>query len=114
VGSIVAGFFGGMGGCPMIGQTMINVKSGAQTRPSTSLAGVFLLILVVALGPVVVTMPMAALVAVMVFVAVSTSDWHGVAPATLRRTPRSDKTVEIVGLAVPGAHLHERPAGQLP
>lgn len=60
VANIVTGFFGGMGGCAMIGQTMINVKvSGARTRLSTFLAGVFLLILVVTLGDVVAVIPMA-------------------------------------------------------
>jgi SulP family sulfate permease len=88
VANIVTGFFGGMGGCAMIGQTMINVKaSGARTRLSTFLAGLFLLILVVALGDVVALIPMAALVAVMIIVAVSTFDWHSVAPATVRRMP---------------------------
>src|SRR5690606_34586862 len=62
--NIITGFFGGMGGCAMIGQTMINVKvSGARTRISTFLAGVFLLVLVVGLGDVVAVIPMAALVA---------------------------------------------------
>ena len=69
VANVVTGFFGGMGGCAMIGQTMINVKvGGARTRSSTFLAGVFLLILVVALGDVVALIPMAALVAVMIMV----------------------------------------------
>ncbi|MEV0002939.1 SulP family inorganic anion transporter [Micromonospora sp. NPDC050980] len=96
VANIVTGLFGGMGGCAMIGQTMINVKtSGARTRLSTFLAGVFLLILVVALGDVVATIPMAALVAVMIIVAVSTFDWHSVAPATLRRMPYGETTVMV-------------------
>src|SRR6478752_3298361 len=73
VANVVTGLFGGMGGCAMIGQTMINVKaSGARTRISTFLAGVFLLILVVALGGIVSLIPMAALVAVMIFVTVAT------------------------------------------
>ncbi len=101
VANIVTGFFGGMGGCAMIGQTMINVKtSGARTRLSTCLAGVFLLILVVALGPLVAVIPMAALVAVMVVVAGLTFDWHSVAPATLRRMPRSETAVMLVTVAV--------------
>src|SRR5690606_12265108 len=75
----VTGFVCGMGGCAMIGQTMINVKvSGARTRIATFLAGVFLLLLVVGLGDVVAIMPMAARVAVMVMVAVGTFDWHSV------------------------------------
>ncbi|MFG1778614.1 SulP family inorganic anion transporter [Micromonospora sp. NPDC049051] len=96
VANIVTGFFGGMGGCAMIGQTMINVKvSGARTRLSTFLAGAFLLFLVVALGDVVALIPMAALVAVMIMVAVSSFDWHSVAPATLRRMPYGETVVML-------------------
>ncbi|WP_441969986.1 SulP family inorganic anion transporter [Pedococcus sp. 2YAF34] len=99
--NIITGFFGGMGGCAMIGQTMINVKgSGARTRLSTFLAGVFLLVLVVGLGDVVGMIPMAALVAVMVMVAVGTFDWHSIRPATLRRMPRSETLVMVVTVAV--------------
>ncbi|MDQ3402237.1 MAG: SulP family inorganic anion transporter, partial [Actinomycetota bacterium] len=101
VANIVTGLFGGMGGCAMIGQTMINVKaSGARTRLSTFYAGVLLLILVVALGPVVSVIPMAALVAVMVIVAASTSDWHSVQPATLKAMPRSETAVMVSTVAV--------------
>ncbi len=101
IANTVTGLFGGMGGCAMIGQTMINVKtSGARTRLSTFLAGVFLLILVVALGPVVAIIPMAALVAVMIVVAGLTFDWHSVAPATLRRMPKSETSVMLVTVAV--------------
>jgi SulP family sulfate permease len=98
VANIVTGFFGGMGGCAMIGQTMINVKaSGARTRLSTFLAGVFLLILVVALGDIVAVIPMAALVAVMIIVSVSTFDWHSV--RTVRRMPRSETAVMVATVA---------------
>lgn len=94
--NVITGFFGGMGGCAMIGQTMINVKaSGARTRISTFLAGVFLLILVVGFGDVVALIPMAALVAVMIMVAVGTFDWHSIQPATLRRMPKSETTVMV-------------------
>jgi SulP family sulfate permease len=96
VANIVTGFFGGMGGCAMIGQTMINVKaSGARTRLSTFLSGVFLLILVVSLGDIVAVIPMAALVAVMIIVAVATFDWHSVAPATLKRMPLGETLVMV-------------------
>jgi len=99
--NVVTGLFGGMGGCAMIGQTMINVKaSGARTRISTFLAGAFLLVLVVGLGDVVALMPMAALVAVMVMVSVGTFDWHSVHPATLRRMPRSETTVMVSTVVV--------------
>lgn len=101
VANVVTGFFGGMGGCAMIGQTMINVKSsGARTRISTFLAGLFLLVLVVGLGDLVARIPMAALVAVMVMVAVGTFDWHSIAPATLRRMPRSETAVMLVTVAI--------------
>jgi SulP family sulfate permease len=99
--NIITGFFGGMGGCAMIGQTMINVRaSGARTRISTFLAGVFLLILVVGFGDAVATIPMAALVAVMVMVAVGTFDWHSVRPSTLRRMPKSETAVMVSTVAV--------------
>ncbi|OAB88954.1 sulfate permease [Janibacter melonis] len=101
VANVASGLFGGMGGCAMIGQTMINVKvSGARTRISTFLAGAFLLVLVVGAGPLVGMIPMAALVAVMVMVSVATFDWHSVAPATLRRMPRSETLVMLLTVAV--------------
>ncbi|CAL4858558.1 SulP family inorganic anion transporter [Microbacterium sp. MM2322] len=95
--NILSGAFGGMGGCAMIGQTMINVKaSGARTRISTFLAGVFLLILVLALGDVVAIIPMAALVAVMIMVCIGTFDWHSVRISTLRRMPKSETAVMVI------------------
>ncbi|MEV6362455.1 SulP family inorganic anion transporter [Nocardia asteroides] len=101
VANVVTGFFGGMGGCAMIGQTMINVKtSGARTRISTFLAGAFLLILVVGLGETVALIPMAALVAVMIMVSVGTLDWHSVSPKTLRRMPIAETTVMVVTVVV--------------
>ncbi|MFD5148169.1 SulP family inorganic anion transporter [Streptomyces sp. NPDC058401] len=97
VANIVTGFFGGMGGCAMIGQTMINVKvSGARTRLSTFLAGVFLMVLCIVFGPVVSEIPMAALVAVMVMVCFATFDWHSIAPRTLKRMPAGEITVMVV------------------
>lgn len=99
--NVITGFFGGMGGCAMIGQTLINVNvSRARTRISTFLAGVFLLILVVGLGDVVAIIPMAALVAVMILVSVGTFDWHSIQPATLRRMPKSETTVMVATVAV--------------
>ncbi|OLT44834.1 sodium-independent anion transporter [Gordonia sp. CNJ-863] len=101
IANVVSGFFGGMGGCAMIGQTMINVKdSGARTRISTFLAGVFLLILVVGLGDIVALIPMAALVAVMIMVSVGTMDWHSLNPNTLRRMPKSETAVMLVTVVV--------------
>lgn len=101
VANIVTGFFGGMGGCAMIGQTMINVKaSRARTRLSTFLAGVFLLVLILLLGDVVAVIPMAALVAVMIFVSYATFDWHSIAPATLKRLPKSETAVMLITVGV--------------
>ena len=101
VANIVTGFFGGMGGCAMIGQTMINVKaSGARTRISTFLAGIFLLILVVVLGDIVSLIPMAALVAVMIFVSVATFDWHSIHPRTLKVMPKSETIVMLATVIV--------------
>ncbi|MFH8293053.1 SulP family inorganic anion transporter [Streptomyces sp. NPDC018059] len=100
IANIVTGFFGGMGGCAMIGQTMINVKvSGARTRLSTFLAGSFLMVLCIVFGPVVSDIPMAALVAVMVMVSFATFDWHSIAPKTLKRMPAGEITVMVVTVA---------------
>ncbi|MEV7247766.1 SulP family inorganic anion transporter [Streptomyces cyaneofuscatus] len=97
IANIVTGFFGGMGGCAMIGQTMINVKvSGARTRLSTFLAGAFLMVLCIVFGPVVSDIPMAALVAVMVMVSFATFDWHSIAPKTLKRMPAGEITVMVI------------------
>ena len=99
--NILSGLFGGMGGCAMIGQTMINVKaSGARTRISTFMAGVLLLILVVVLGDIVAIIPMAALVAVMIMVSVGTFDWHSIRPATLKRMPVGETAVMAATVAV--------------
>ena len=101
VANLVTGAFGGMGGCAMIGQTMINTKvSGARTRISTFLAGVFLLVLVVVLGDLVAIIPMAALVAVMIMVSVGTFDWHSIRPSTLRRMPLSATTIMLATVVV--------------
>ncbi|MGY1914272.1 SulP family inorganic anion transporter [Blastococcus sp. SYSU DS0973] len=98
IANMASGFFGGMGGCAMIGQTMINVKaSGARTRLSTFLSGVFLLILVVTLGDIVSTIPMAALVAVMIFVSIATFDWHSL--RTIHRMPKSETVVMLTTVA---------------
>lgn len=100
IANVVTGLFGGMAGCAMIGQTMINVRvSGARTRLSTASAGIFLLALVVGLGSVVAVIPMAALVAVMLLVAASTFDWHSIAPATVRRMPLGETLIMLVTVA---------------
>lgn len=97
VANMAGALFGGMGGCAMIGQTMVNVKEGqARTRISTFLAGAFLLVLCVTVGDVVGAIPMAALVAVMLVIAVTTFDWRSIAPRTLRLMPRSETLVMVV------------------
>jgi len=101
VANMLSGFLGGMGGCAVIGQTMMNVKvSGARTRISTFLAGAFLLVLVVVLGDVVAVIPMAALVAVMMMVCVATVNWHSVRWSTIRRMPKSETLVMFTTLVI--------------
>jgi SulP family sulfate permease len=100
IANVITGFFGGMAGCAMIGQTMINVKAGrARTRLSTLSAGVFLLALVVGLGSVVAVIPMSALVAVMILVAVSTFDWHSISPSIIRMMPLGEMVVMVLTVA---------------
>ncbi|HWF71191.1 MAG TPA: SulP family inorganic anion transporter [Mycobacterium sp.] len=95
--NVVTGIFGGMGGCAVIGQTMMNVKvAGARTRLSTLLTGVFVFVLVVSLGDVVGRIPMAALVAVMVVVSAATFDWQSISPRTLKVLPRSEILIMAV------------------
>jgi SulP family sulfate permease len=100
VANVATGFLGGMAGCAMIGQSMINLKSGGRTRLSTLSAGLFLLVLILVAGPIVAAIPMAALVAVMIVVSVSTFDWSSIMPATLRRSPRSETAVMVVTVAI--------------
>jgi sulfate permease, SulP family len=96
IANIATGFFGGMAGCAMIGQSMINVKSGGRSRLSTLSAGVFLLILILAVGDLVALIPMAALVAVMFVVAIATFDWTSLKLSTLRETPKTETAVMVV------------------
>jgi SulP family sulfate permease len=91
VANIAAGFLGGMAGCAMIGQSVINIKSGGRGRLSTLLAGVFLLLMVVFLGEWVARIPMAALVAVMIMVAIGTFSWESI--RNLRKNPKSSSIV---------------------
>lgn len=101
ISNILSCLFGGMGGCAVVGQSMMNVKTnGARSRVSTFLAGVFLLILCLALEEVVGMIPMAALVAVMLAVAAMTFDWRSVTPAHLRRIPVSE-TLVMLATVVP-------------
>jgi sulfate permease, SulP family len=98
VANIATGFIGGMAGCAMIGQSVINVKSGGRGRLSTLTAGVVLLILVVFLGDWVKQIPMAALVAVMIMVSIGTFNWGSF--RNLREHPASSSVVMIATVAV--------------
>ncbi|MGO4533383.1 SulP family inorganic anion transporter [Leifsonia sp. 2MCAF36] len=101
VANILAGFWGGVAGCAMIGQTVVNVQLGrARTRLSTLVAGLFLLLLVAVLSPVMAAIPMAALAAVMMIVALRTVDWHSVRPSTLKRMPVPETLVMLLTVAV--------------
>ncbi len=94
IANIVSSLFGGMAGCAMIGQTVINLKSGGRGRLSTFWAGLFLLILVVVLGDYVSQIPMAALVAVMIMVSISTFSW-----ASLKNIKVYPATASVVTFA---------------
>ncbi len=96
--NLVSGCFGGMAGCAMIGQTVINVKSGGRGRLSTLASGVFLLIMILVLGPWVKLIPMAALVAVMIMVAIGTFSWRSL--GELRKHPKTSSLVMISTVAV--------------
>ncbi len=96
--NIVAGFFGGMAGCAMIGQSIINIKSGGRGRLSTLAAGVFLIILLVLAGDWVAKIPMAALVAVMIMVSIGTLNWQSF--RDLLHNPKSSSIVMLATVAV--------------
>jgi SulP family sulfate permease len=98
IANIGAGLFGGMAGCAMIGQSVINVSSGGRGRLSTLWAGVFLLFLIVVLGPYVAQIPMAALVAVMIMVSINTFQWGSL--RTLLTHPKSSSVVMVGTVAV--------------
>jgi SulP family sulfate permease len=98
IANIVTGFFGGMAGCAMIGQSVINIQSGGRGRLSTFVAGVFLLFFILVLGTWVKQMPMAALVAVMIMVSIGTFSWASL--KTISRTPRSETAVMITTVLI--------------
>ncbi len=100
VANVATGFLGGMAGCAMIGQSMINVKNGGRTRLSTLSAGVFLVLGIFAFGDLIAAIPMAALVAVMIMVAVGTFDWNSIRISQLRRAPRTETAVMVVTVAI--------------
>lgn len=98
ISNIVAGSFGGMAGCAMIGQSVINIKSGGRGRLSTFMAGIYLLIMVVFLSPILGIIPMAALVAVMIMVSIGTFSWTSI--KNMKRHPLSTNIVMITTVAV--------------
>jgi SulP family sulfate permease len=98
IANFVTGFFGGMGGCAMIGQSVINVKSGGFTRLSTLVSGVFLLFLLLVLGPVVAIIPMAALVAVMIMVSIGTFSWRSI--RDIRHHPWQSSVVMLATVVI--------------
>lgn len=98
VANITSGFIGGMAGCAMIGQSVINVKSGGRGRLSALAAGVFLLLLIVFAAPLVRQIPMAALVAVMIMVSIGTFSWSSL--RDLRTHPKASSTVMIATVVV--------------
>lgn len=98
IANIVAGFFGGMAGCAMIGQSVINVQSGGRGRLSTFTAGMLLMVLILGLGGWVARIPMGALVAVMIAVSVGTFDWNSI--RDLRRLPVVETLVMLVTVSV--------------
>ena len=98
IANIVTGFFGGMAGCAMIGQSVINVKSGGRGRLSTFVAGGFLMFLIIVLGDFVVQIPMPVLVGIMIMVSIGTFDWTSF--TYLRKAPKTDGLVMLVTVAI--------------
>lgn len=98
IANIGSGLLGGMAGCAMIGQSVINVKSGGRGRLSTMAAGVFLLFMVVFLGPWLSLIPMAALVAVMIMVSIGTFSWTSI--TDLKKHPMSTNVVMVATVVV--------------
>lgn len=97
MGNIMAGFYGGIAGCAMIGQTIVNVEMGkGRSRISTLAAGIVLLVLVTALSEVMAKIPMAVLAGIMAIVAVKTFSWHSVQPGTLKNAPVAETVVMLV------------------
>jgi len=103
IANIASGFFGGMAGCAMIGQSVINVKSGGRTRLSTFIAGAFLLFLLLVLGDWVGLIPMPALVAIMIMVSIGTFSWRSLLDLT-HHPRRSSLVMLATVITVVGTH----------
>lgn len=97
IANVVTGFFGGMAGCAMIGQSIINVKSGGRGRLSSLIAGVFLMFLILVLGNIVVDIPMPVLVGIMIMVSIGTFDWGSF--KYIAKAPRTDAIVMLATVA---------------
>lgn len=97
IANFITGFFGGMAGCAMIGQSVINVSSGGRGRLSTFSAGIFLLVFILVLSDWLVMIPMGALVAVMIMVSIGTFDWRSI--PSMARAPKSESFVMLVTVA---------------
>lgn len=98
IANIITGFFGGMAGCAMIGQSVINVKSGGRGRLSTLIAGLFLMFLIIVLGDLVVQIPMPVLVGIMIMVSIGTFDWSSF--TYLKKAPKTDAVVMLVTVGI--------------
>ncbi|MBT2756883.1 SulP family inorganic anion transporter [Mesobacillus foraminis] len=110
IANIVSGFFGGMAGCAMIGQSVINVKSGGRGRLSALTAGVFLMVLILLLNDFLVQIPMAALVGVMIMVSIGTFDWASL--KSLAKVPVTD-TIVMIATVVTVLMTHDLSKGVL-
>ena len=98
IANFINGFFGGMAGCALIGQSVINVKSGGRGRLSTFIAGVFLMFLIIVLGDIVIDIPMPVLAGIMIMVSMTTFSWGSF--AFLKQAPKSESLVMIATVAV--------------
>ncbi len=98
IANMITPFFGGMAGCAMIGQSVINVKSGGRGRLSTLTAGLFLMFLIIVLGDLVVQIPMPVLVGIMIMVSIGTFDWSSF--TYLRKAPKTDAVVMLVTVGI--------------
>lgn len=98
IANVATGFFGGMAGCAMIGQSVINVKSGGRGRLSTLVAGTFLMFLILVLGNLVVQIPMPVLVGIMIMVSIGTFDWTSF--KYLKNAPKADAAVMVVTMGI--------------
>jgi SulP family sulfate permease len=98
IANFINGFFGGMAGCAMIGQSVINVKSGGRGRLSTLIAGLFLMFLIIVLGDLVIQIPMPVLVGIMIMVSVGTFDWSSF--TYLKKAPITDSVVMVATVVI--------------